>query len=97
MSRTTGEVLLLDAGEGEGFGGGGRRYSYAWERIILRSWDWGGGLAFFLRVGGVSGGLGEGLWGEGGGLTESVHLKWPRNMRVSVVVTRRVLLRREVR
>jgi hypothetical protein len=29
--------------------------------------------------------------------TESVHLNKPRNIRVSVVVTRRVLLRREVR
>jgi hypothetical protein len=36
--------------------------------------------------------------GEGGGEgTESVHLNWPRNIRVSVVVTRRVLFRREVR
>ncbi len=36
--------------------------------------------------------------GEGRGEhTESVHLNWPRNIRVSVVVTRRVLLRREVR
>ena len=29
--------------------------------------------------------------------TESVHLNWPRNNRVSVVVTRRVLFKREVR
>ena len=29
--------------------------------------------------------------------TESVHLNWPKNMRVSVVVMRRVLLRREVK
>lgn len=31
------------------------------------------------------------------GLTESVHLKVPQNMRESVVVTRRFLLRRERR
>jgi hypothetical protein len=51
------------------------------------------------REGGVNG------LGEGGGdarrlverRTESVHLNWPRNIRVSVVVTRKVLFRSEVR
>lgn len=33
----------------------------------------------------------------GGGFTESVHLNWPRNMRVSVVVILRFFPRREVR
>ncbi len=43
---------------------------------------------------------GEGLKGGGekeGGGTESVHLNWPRNILVSVVVTRRVLFKSEVR
>jgi hypothetical protein len=36
----------------------------------------------------------DGRWG---GYTASVHLNSPRNMRVSVVVMRSVLFRREVR
>jgi len=39
----------------------------------------------------------EGKGGGRGGQTESVHLNWPRNIRVSVVVMRRVLFSREAR
>jgi hypothetical protein len=47
-------------------------------------------------VGGYCGGGVGGREGRGR-RTESVHLNWPRNIRVSAVVMRRVLFRREVR
>jgi len=101
MSRTTfSEWGIVDVdvdGDGDaevrGLGGAGSRYSKVWERIMLRSC-----VLFYV----VSGELGMCMgrrrvrWRRGE-RTESVHLNNPRNMRVSVVVTRRVLLRREVR
>lgn len=63
---------------------------------MLRSF--GGCVSTGLK--GESGGWWEDIVGgrEGRGRqTESVHLNWPRNIRVSVVVMRRDLFRREVR
>lgn len=79
------------------FGGGGRRYSNVWERIMF--WSCGERLVFFVAgkwVRGVNKG-GENGMGIERGFTESVHLNSPRNMRVSVVVIRRFFPRREVR
>ena len=81
---------------GEGLGAGGRRYSKVWERIMFRSC-----IHVVVReLNGYRFGRGElkglgklGDWGR----TESVHLKFPRNMRASDVVTRRDLLSKEER
>lgn len=84
-----------------GLGRAGSRYSKACERIMLRSC--GGGCWLVLVESSRGWWEGRGERGEGKRRgeertrTESVHLNIPRNMRVSVVVMRRVLFSSEER